>query len=309
MNSSSISVVIPAFNASQTITRAIDSCLSQTIPVTQIIVVDDGSMDDTAAIVRQYDSPVTLIQQTNSRTAAARNRGIETATGDFIAFLDADDYWESEKIEQQLSIFNKHPELNLVAGKFFCETPGAKRELSVSKKRGWYDRSLRLDGDDAFMLGTMLWTGTVMVRRVALQQQRFVSGLEPAEDRDLWIRLAANNAVYLDSKPLATAVLQPGSISRGNIAVDCSKMLEVIERNADLMTLSNRLFWKSYIHYRWAAIDPLPSTSLPILMRSFVCWPFPFWGMPAMKRWGRLKRLLFLLKLSLVRQNQPEGVL
>ena len=309
MSDPTVSVVIPAYNASATIARAIDSCLAQTVPLWQIIVVDDGSSDGLAELVRtRYTDPVTLIRQTNSRTAAARNRGIDAATGDFVGFLDADDYWEPGKIQRQLSIFATHPQVNVVAGRFFYQSPGLPRTLNESKSIRWYDRPVQARGADAFMLGPLHWTGTVLVRRSASENLRFVSGLEPAEDRDLWIRLAANNTVYLDSEPLATAVLEPGSLSRGSIEVDCTKMLEVIKRNRSLLSLPARLFWTSYVRYRWAAMDPKPSTALPMLMRSVASWPFPFAGMPAMKRLGRLKRLLVLLRQTVMRPNQPEGV-
>ncbi|WP_182864778.1 glycosyltransferase family 2 protein [Rhodopirellula sp. JC639] len=307
MSVPTVSVVIPAYNAAATIARAIDSCLAQTVPVSQVIVIDDGSRDGLAEIVRQYRPPVMLIRQTNSRTAAARNRGLDAATGDFIGFLDADDHWEPNKIERQLAIFAAHRQVSVVAGRFYCQTPGQSRTLNPSKADSWYDRPIRAAGPDAFMIGTLHWTGTVLVRRQAIEKLRFVSGLEPAEDRDMWIRLAAGNTVYLDSQPLATAVLEPCSLSRGSIEVDCTKMLEVIDRHAELLGLASRLFWTSYVRYRWAAMDPSPSTALPMLMRSVLSWPLPFAGMPAMKRLGRLKRLAVLLRQSMLHRNQPEG--
>lgn len=303
-----VSVVIPAYNAAATISRAIDSCLAQTIPLSQIIVVDDGSSDGLAEIVQGYGAPVTLIRQSNSRTAAARNRGLDAAIGEFVGFLDADDHWESNKIERQLCIFEQHPDVNVVAGRFFCETPGFPRTLGETRSPHRYDRPLRVSGSDAFLLGTLHWTGMVLARRSAIDELRFVSGLEPAEDRDMWIRLAANNTVYLDSQPLATAVMEPNSLSRRSIEVDCSKMLEVIDRHSSLLSVPSRLFWKSYVQYRWASMDPAPATALPMLLRSIVRWPFPLTKMPAMRRWGRLKRMVVLLKLALIPQTQRGGV-
>ena len=135
-----------------------------------------------------------------------------------------------------------------------------------------------------------------MVRRNLLEKERFVSGLEPAEDRDLWIRLAAQTAVYLLSQPLATAVLEAGSISRVDIANDCTRMLEVVQRHRHMLGVSSLLCWRSYIWYRWAAMEPAPRIALPLLMRSFSSWPAPFVGMPAMQSWGRFRRLVVLLK-------------
>jgi len=306
MNAPSISVVIPAYNAESTIERAIDSVLAQTMPAAEIIVVDDGSSDQLAAVVSRYVSPVRLIQQTNSQAAAARNRGIEAASGEFVGFLDADDYWEPQKLQRQLAVIERHPEVNIVGGRYYSMQPGGNRSLRSLRNLRWYDRPMHRSGSQAFMLGTMLWTGTVLVRRSALQNEKFVPGLEPAEDRDLWIRLASKHVIYLLSEPLATAVLEPGGI-RVNIAKDCTKMLEVIQRHQRMLGMPSRLIWKSYIRYRWAAIDPSPSTSLPLLLKSIVSWPIPLTGMPAMKRLGRLKRLAYLLKQLIRRSDRAQG--
>lgn len=89
----SVSVVIPAFNAASCIRRALDSVLGQCVPETEIIVVDDGSKDNTQSQVTRYGSRIRLIVQENRGQAAARNAGISASSGDFVAFLDADDYW------------------------------------------------------------------------------------------------------------------------------------------------------------------------------------------------------------------------
>src|SRR3982751_6965527 len=94
-----VSVIIPVYNGERFIRRAVDSILKQTFPVTQIIVVDDGSKDITCEIVEtEYRGQVTLLRQQNGGPAKARNAGLRIATGEFIAFLDADDWWEPEKI-------------------------------------------------------------------------------------------------------------------------------------------------------------------------------------------------------------------
>ena len=306
---STVSVVIPAFNAADTIGRAIDSVLHQSVKATEIIVVDDGSSDNTAEVVRTYDGLVKLIRQPNAKTAAARNHGIEVATGNFVAFLDADDYWESQKLERQLDVIDANPEVSVVGGRFFSETPQQTRSLNPTRSIGLYDCSLRVTGPMAFRVGTMLWTGTVLVRRSCLTDARFVSGLEPAEDRDLWVRLVANHAVFLHSEPLATAVLEPGSISRGSIETDCTRMLDVVQRHRQMLGLRSTWLWKSYVRYRWAANDPVPSTALPMLLRSFVRWPLPLIGIPSMRRLGRVKRLAYLLKTSLIATpSRPGGL-
>ncbi|TWT82761.1 UDP-Glc:alpha-D-GlcNAc-diphosphoundecaprenol beta-1,3-glucosyltransferase WfgD [Planctomycetes bacterium CA13] len=308
MNDPTISVIIPAYNAASTIRRSIDSVLAQTRPALEIIVVDDGSPDELAEVVQAYGPNVTLVHQVNSKTAAARNCGIGIARGDFVAFLDADDYWEPQKLEQQVAVLRKHPSVDVTAGRFYSQSPGEDRVLNPLRKTHFYDRPLRLTGSKAFLVGTMLWTGTVLIRRSVLNDQPFVSGLEPAEDRDLWIRLAADHTLFLQSEPLATAVLEPNSISRANIELDCSKMLEVIVRHKGMLSYGSYLLWISFVRYRWAAIDPSPSTSLPLLFQSFVQWPLPYSGLPTMKRFGRLKRLAYLLRQATRKTKKSIGV-
>ena len=295
MSEPSISVVIPAYRAERTIRRAIDSVLAQTTPASEIIVVDDGSPDSQAAIVEQYDVPVILLRQANGQTAAARNTAIERASGDFVAFLDADDYWEPHKLERQVAVFAAHPQVGLVASRHYNQELSGTRAVNPRAPSAGYDQVRRESGPGAFLLGTMLWTGTVIVRRELLRRERFVSGLEPAEDRDLWIRLAAQTPVYVLSQPLATAVLEPGGISRCDIARDCTRMLEVVRRHRHMLGICSSLLWRSYVRYRWAAMETTPRVALPLLAHSFCDWPAPLVGMPAMQSWGRLRRLVVLL--------------
>ena len=95
-----ISVVIPAFNRGGTVARAIDSALAQERPAAEVIVVDDGSTDATAQVVGRYGGKCLLIRQDNAGVSSARNRGIEASRGDWIAFLDSDDYWERDHLSK-----------------------------------------------------------------------------------------------------------------------------------------------------------------------------------------------------------------
>src|SRR5690348_10269988 len=97
-----VSVVIPAFNAAEYIGQAIDSVLAQTHQPIEIIVVDDGSTDQTAQIAAAYPAPVRVLRKPNGGPASARNMGIAAATGSWIALLDADDRWLANKLERQL---------------------------------------------------------------------------------------------------------------------------------------------------------------------------------------------------------------
>lgn len=115
--SPTISVVIPCYNAAPFLAAAIDSTLGQTSPPLEVIVVDDGSTDDSARIAQEYGPPVRVIRQTNQGESAARNRGIAAARGDWVAFLDADDLWVPTKLERQIdAIRGAAPEVVCVYG-------------------------------------------------------------------------------------------------------------------------------------------------------------------------------------------------
>lgn len=111
------SIIIPVYNAENYIQETIQSVLNQTYRPVEIIVVDDGSTDQSAENIRQFQqSEVKYHFQSNLGAASARNRGIELAQGEFLGFLDADDLWLPKKLELQMRSFQKHPELDMVFG-------------------------------------------------------------------------------------------------------------------------------------------------------------------------------------------------
>jgi glycosyltransferase involved in cell wall biosynthesis len=110
-----VSVIVPVYNGERFLAETIDSILAQTYPSCELIVVDDGSTDRTRAIASSYPS-VQYIYQANAGTAAARNRGIEVARGEFLAFLDADDLWMPDKLSVQMAAFEADPALEIVTG-------------------------------------------------------------------------------------------------------------------------------------------------------------------------------------------------
>lgn len=107
--SATISCIVPVYNGARFLGEALDSILAQTLPPTEIIVVDDGSTDSTPEVVNAYARHVTYHRQANAGPASARNRGIGAATGDFISFLDADDLWRADKLERQMSALESNP--------------------------------------------------------------------------------------------------------------------------------------------------------------------------------------------------------
>lgn len=108
-----ISCIVPVYNGERYLREALDSILSQTYRLLEIIVVDDGSTDGTQAVVKGYGDQVKYIWQPNSGPAVARNRGMRAGTGDFVAFLDADDLWHREKLGRQMGRFVARPEVGV----------------------------------------------------------------------------------------------------------------------------------------------------------------------------------------------------
>ena len=249
-----VSVVIPAFRAATTIGKAIDSVIAQTSPVAQILVVDDGSPDDLGAVVSAYGAAVQYCRKANGGAASARNLGIDRCDGDWVAFLDADDYWEPDKLRRQLEVADAHPEVGLIAGRYFEEEPGGVRAERRGEASRFLGRPLRPSRRETFEFATTIWTSTIIVRREVLGEHRFENGLEPAEDRDLWVRLVTSTPVYLLPEPLATAVLTPGSLSRSHADGDYPQMLRVVRRHAELLGRRGRRSWEAKVYGRWASV-------------------------------------------------------
>src|SRR5262245_24266804 len=254
MSTLSVSVIIPAYKAARTINRAVESVVSQTREPAEVLVVDDGSPDgaELAAALSRYGDRVTLFRKPNGGAASARNHGIEHASGSVIGFLDADDYWEQHKLERQLDLLDRHPEVGLTANRWYIEQPGQPRTPPVESLDGIYDRAWKPVGPDVFRVACRILTSTVLVRRNLLSGHRFVSGLEPAEDRDLWCRLVAETGVYISSTPLITYVLESGSLSRTHVDRDYGNMLRVIHRHADLLGPQSVRTWEASTYRQWA---------------------------------------------------------
>jgi glycosyltransferase involved in cell wall biosynthesis len=194
-----VSVVIPAYNAARFLPEAIDSVLQQTHPVHEIIVVDDGSTDNTEHVVAALGSHVTYIHQPNGGVSAARNRGIKSASSDIIAFLDADDRWLPEKTARQLKIFADNPHAGLVAtDRTDIDAHGQILLDSLFKKQGLYSLFVDLNGHpipaalSRLVQVNFIPTSSAMVLKAALEKVGdFDTSIRYGEDLELWARLAA----------------------------------------------------------------------------------------------------------------------
>lgn len=232
-----VSVVIPAYNAAGFVGRAVDSVLAQTHQAREILVINDGSTDDTPRVLEAYGDRIRVIHQRNGGLSNARNRGIREARGDYIAFLDADDRWLPEKLARQVEILSQQPGIGFCSTRTLVETPTHEitGEWSCPKVEGSLLATLFLRN------GAIPGSGSgVMVRRPLLEQTGgFDEGLHSLEDIDCWMRLAAVSEYACIDEPLTVIVKHPDSMSR-NLGRMREAALTVMRKNRHLLPQTER---------------------------------------------------------------------
>jgi glycosyltransferase involved in cell wall biosynthesis len=225
-----VSVVIPAYNSAQFLGEALQSVFEQTFKDYEIIVVDDGSTDQTRKVVDRYKDRVRYVFQENGGPAKAKNRGIRDCLGEYIAFLDADDVWLPLKLEKQVSMFRQNPELAMV----FTENAVFNRSCTYVTSMGKRKRLMQGDVARNIFLRSGVVTPTVMVRKVVFDKiGLFEEELRVAEDDNMWVRIAANFKVALIDEPLVKVRAHPHRAT-----ADKEKLFESVQTNIQL--LSNR---------------------------------------------------------------------
>ncbi len=221
-----ISVVIPVYNGEKTIPETIQSVLEQTWTDWEIIVINDGSTDSTLEIVNGMDAPqLKVFSYANGGVSASRNRGIALAKGEYIAFLDADDLWTSDKLEAQFKALQDHPEAVL-----------AYSWTDYIDEQGQFlypGSHITVNGDvyTQLLLGNFLENGSnPLIRKDALTAiGNFDQSLPPAEDWDLFLRLAARYAFIAVPSAQVLYRISKNSAS-ANIVRQEQQCLKVLER-------------------------------------------------------------------------------
>jgi len=187
-----VSVIIPTYNSGKLVIRAIESILSQTLQPDEIIVVDDGSVDNTEMLLQEYIGVIKYLKQKNQGVSAARNYGIREASSTWVAFLDADDEWLPDKLKCQTDILLEHPELNWCSGLSQISINGiCNIDPHTLKYLASINNNAILAFTDACKNGVFIHTNTIMIKKTLFSELGYFNeSLKISEDRDLWWRIS-----------------------------------------------------------------------------------------------------------------------
>lgn len=240
------SIVVPAYNAEDHLAEAVDSALAQTHEPTEVVVVDDGSTDGTAEVARQYGDAVRYVRQENRGVAAARNRGLADAAGDYVCFLDADDWLHPEHLRLNVQRLVERPDAVLSHG--WTEVTDADLRPTGRVLRGACGRIL----PDLVRLIPPAVPGihSAIIRTAAVRR---VGGFDPelstSADYDLWIRLARLGPVECVERPTVRYRIAEGSMFTDlDLQVrDMEAIVEKHRRDPELGELNwDRMRWALY---------------------------------------------------------------
>lgn len=204
------SVIIPLFNKAPYVKKAIESVLAQTWRDFELVVVDDGSSDESyavaEAVLKGSPIPYQLIHQKNAGVSTARNNGVKASHGDYLCFLDADDWWDASFLEEMNELVSDFPDAGIYGSNYTIVNE--RKQKTRIAKIGVEDDFVKGDIDYCMVyaktLQMPLWTGAVCIPRMIFEvTQGFKPQLKMGEDFDLWIRIALKYRVVFLNKPLA----------------------------------------------------------------------------------------------------------
>ncbi len=233
-----ISVIIPVYNSEAYIERTLNSVAQQTVLPLEVVVIDDGSTDRTGDVVDTYgvahpDLCLRLIRSPHVGPGAARNRGVEGAAGEWIAFLDSDDLWEREKLEQVARTHESRKDFNFYChNELYLHSDGTKTLLDYSK------------GYKPFkpLCSQLYWrnrfsTSAVVCRRdLLIEAGLFDTSLQSAQDYELWLRMCPSIRVCFIQQTLGIYVDRPGNITSMSRWRRYRNVLKVLSRHRNMVS-------------------------------------------------------------------------
>ncbi|HTS19124.1 MAG TPA: glycosyltransferase family A protein [Verrucomicrobiae bacterium] len=306
-----VSVVIPTYNYGRYIGETIDSALSQTHSPLEIIVVDDGSTDDTQARVSTFADRIRYIHQQNRGLSAARNKGIQEARGEFIALLDSDDLWLPDKLQRQVAHALQHPDTGLVATERFAIDETGRRidhDVQACARDGFHNLTMR----DLLELAAFS-PSSVMIRKEALKLiGGFNETIMGTEDLEMWVRIAAQFPVARLDAALTAQRFHATSMSHQADSMLRSHRRAINELFARVPQLREHQAWRRVAEarmYRELAFlrhsTGDRAGAITDLLRSGCCWPFALRDRQLNKK--HLQRCRMFLRYSLVTNRPREG--
>jgi glycosyltransferase involved in cell wall biosynthesis len=208
MDCGKVSVVISTFNHGHFVASAVESALAQSYLNTEVLVVDDGSTDNTREVLDAFAGRISYIYQENRGLSAARNTGIRAARGEFIALLDADDMWVPEKLEAQRAVFADHPDTGIVScGHVLIDDTGREVSLGSSWGSGGFRFRRLLQGN------CVSGGSNAVVKRLCFDAVGlFDESLRSSEDWDMWLRIAGRYQVRFTSQILTRIRISANSM-------------------------------------------------------------------------------------------------
>jgi glycosyltransferase involved in cell wall biosynthesis len=298
MSSDLVTVVITTYNYGRFVTQAVESVLAQTYRHVNILVVDDGSSDDTKERLAAYADRIRYIYQENQSVAAARNTGIRAAPSNLIAFLDADDLWHPRKLEVQMRCLAEHPDVGLVAVDRLAETATA-----WPPAEDYEHPEARPIALEELILQPHFAPSGVLVRRECFDKVGFFdTRLRNAEDYDMWIRIASCFPVVKLEVPLWWYRVHGANKSYLPARQEAAGLKVLDKTFAPSSPLSKRFFLKkkAYSYAAYAAAQNFSSvgSELPALvriLRSFLLWPVPYQRRDVSTGLARPKKLIITL--------------
>lgn len=259
------SVIVPLYNKVAYIERTLRSILLQSFHDFELIVVDDGSTDGSVAvaekIIKEHSTFCRVVKQANTGVAVARNHGVELSKGQYICFLDADDWWEPDFLEEMSALIAQYPDAGLYGTNFYLVKNGKRRIAPIGVPNGFTGGYINYCKTYANTLCMPISSSSVAILKSAFYDAgQFRKGISLGEDFDLWVRLALKYKVALVNKPLANyfqdvpvnnRATRRLHIPQNHMLWNLEYLSDEEERNPDLKVLLDRLrvsgLWRYYL--------------------------------------------------------------
>jgi glycosyltransferase involved in cell wall biosynthesis len=230
-----VSAIIPTYNRANTIREAVDSVLGQTYPDIEVVVVDDGSTDDTQARLKPYGDRIRVVTQSNAGPAAARNRGMAASRGELIAFLDSDDIWLPAKIARQVNLMQR---VGSSVPCCLCNIvmqwdAGERASFDISLLKPAVDEGVWINADEILATRFVLFNQGIVIRRDVVERVGgFDESLRLLEDHELALRLSLEGPWAFIREPLVVWHETVGSLyHKAQNDEVLSKLVQILERH------------------------------------------------------------------------------